>query len=93
VHRPQALGPLRHVLSQLDGAALIDLSGTVRELGVRITPTLESDATVAPVGGTRHTTGRRYSADDPGAVVVVVSEAGPVTVFRAGEVVGRSIEP
>jgi hypothetical protein len=92
VHRPQALGPLRHVLSQLDGAALIDRAGVVRELGVRITPTLDAEARVAPVGGTRHTTARRYSADDPGAVVIVVSEAGPVTVFKSGEVVGRSIE-
>lgn len=92
VHRPQALGPLRHVLSQLDGAVLVDRAGVVRDLGVRISPTSESEANVAPMGGTRHTAARRYSADDPHAVVIVVSEAGPVTVFRAGEVVGRSIE-
>ncbi len=93
VHTPIALGPLRHVLSQLDGAVLVDRAGIVRELGVRIVPSAQSESGVAPVGGTRHTTGRRYSADDPHSVVIVVSEAGPVTVFRAGEVVGRSVEP
>ena len=30
-------------------------------------------------GGTRHTSGRRYSYDDPTATVIVVSEDGPVT--------------
>ena len=68
IHQPQTLGPLRHVLSQLDGAALVDRGGVFRELGVRISPTVEAEATVAPIGGTRHTTGRRYSADDPESV-------------------------
>ena len=43
-----------------------------------------------PIGGTRHTSARRYSADDPDAIVVVVSDDGPVTVFRGGRVIGRS---
>lgn len=91
IHLPTALGPLRHVLSQIDGAALLDPSGVVRALGIRISPSLQAESQVEPLGGTRHTTGRRYSFDDPLAVVIVVSEAGPVTVFRHGEIVGRSI--
>ena len=34
--------------------------------------------------------GRRYSFDDPAATVIVVSEDGPVTVLRNGEVLGAS---
>jgi len=45
---------------------------------------------VEAFGGTRHTSGRRYSYDDPLATVVAVSEDGPVSVLRNGEVLGRS---
>lgn len=90
VDRPSDLGPLRHVLSQVDGAALFDSDGTLRSLGLRLVPSAASERSVAPTGGTRHTAARRYSADEPDAVVVAVSESGPVTVFRRGEVIGRS---
>ncbi len=40
--------------------------------------------------GTRHTSGRRYSFDDPGATVIVVSEDGPVTAMRAGRLLAAS---
>ena len=39
----------------------------------------------------RHTSGRRYSFDDPYATVIVVSEDGPVTVLRRGELLGSSV--
>jgi DNA integrity scanning protein DisA with diadenylate cyclase activity len=42
------------------------------------------------LGGTRHTSGRRYSYDDPFATVIAVSEDGPVSVLRNGAVLGRS---
>ena len=88
--RPSDLGPLRHVLSQLDGAAVFDLDGTLRHLGVRLVPSLDAERDVEAMGGTRHTAARRYSADDPEAVVVAVSDSGPVTVFRGGRIIGRS---
>jgi len=53
-------------------------------------PTTESEGEVDAIGGTRHTSGRRYSHDDPDAVVIAVSDDGPVTLFRGGEVIGRS---
>lgn len=87
---PSDLGPLRHVLAQVDGAAFVDSSGVLRRLGVRLIPSAASEGTVDPLGGTRHTSARRYSADDPDAIVVAVSEDGPVTVFRSGRVIGRS---
>lgn len=88
--RPTDLGPLRHVLAQVDGAAFFDATGVLRQLGVRLIPSAAAEEAVGPVRGTRHTSGRRFSADDPDAIVVAVSEDGPVTVFRAGQIVGRS---
>jgi hypothetical protein len=92
VRRPSHLGPLRHALAQVDGAAVFDSGGVLRHLGVRLVPSAsaEADVDVDPVGGTRHTSGRRYSRDDPLATVIAVSDDGPVTVFRDGAVLGRS---
>jgi hypothetical protein len=87
---PSNLAPLRHVLSQVDGAAVFDATGTLRELGVRLVPSPEAESDVAGFRGMRHTSGRRYSFDDRMATVVVVSEDGPVTVLRAGELLGSS---
>jgi hypothetical protein len=91
--RASDLAPLRHALAQIDGASLFDEAGVLRRIGVRLVPTARSEAEVDGLRGTRHTSGRRYSADDPGATVIVVSEDGPVTVMRAGHVVGASAAP
>lgn len=90
VRRPSDLAPLRHALAQIDGAAVIDHDGILRELGVRLVPSPEAEMTVEGFRGMRHTSGRRYSFDDPTATVIVVSEDGPVTVLRNGELIGRS---
>lgn len=90
VRRPSDLAPLRHALAQIDGAAVFDAGGVLRELGVRLVPSPEAEAVVEGLRGMRHTSGRRYSFDDPTATVIVVSEDGPVTVLRNAEVVARS---
>jgi hypothetical protein len=90
IGRPTDLAPLRHVLTQIDGAAVFDASGRLIELGVRLVPSPDAESAIGALGGTRHTSARRYSYDDRDAVVVAVSEDGPVTVFRGGAVVGRS---
>ena len=46
---------------------------------------------VSGLRGTRHTSARRYSFDDPSATVIVVSEDGPVTVLRHGDILGASV--
>jgi hypothetical protein len=84
------LAPLRHALGQIDGAAVFDGDGVLRQLGVRLVPSSAAEESVDPFGGTRHTSGRRYSYDDPKATVIAVSEDGPVTVLRNGDVLGRS---
>ncbi len=90
ITRATTLAPLRHALAQVDGAALFGPGGVLEQLGVRLAPSPEAEARVPGLRGMRHTSGRRYSYDDPGSTVVVVSEDGPVTVFRGGEVLGTS---
>ncbi|MDH3293825.1 MAG: diadenylate cyclase [Acidimicrobiia bacterium] len=90
IDRPTDLAPLYHVLGQVDGAAVFDHSGTLTELGVRLVPSTEAEARVKPLGGTRHTSALRYSFDDISATLIVISEDGPVTVMRAGAILGQS---
>jgi sensor domain DACNK-containing protein/DisA checkpoint controller-like protein len=90
IRRAAHLAPLRHALTQVDGAAIFDREGVLRQLGVRLVPSHAAEKSVEAFGGTRHTSGRRYSYDDPRATVIAVSEDGPVTVLRNGEVLGRS---
>ncbi|MGV3758695.1 MAG: diadenylate cyclase [Actinomycetota bacterium] len=93
VTRPMSLAPLRHALAQVDGAAVFDAGGTLRQLGVRLVPSPAAESQVEGLRGMRHTSSRRYSWDDPDATVVVVSEDGPVTVLRKGQVLGSSLRP
>ncbi|HPU38997.1 MAG TPA: diadenylate cyclase [Microthrixaceae bacterium] len=86
VQTPADLAPLVHVLAQIDGAAVFDVDGTLRELGVRLLPDPETESAVEGFRGMRHTTARRYSVDEPDSVVIVVSEDGPVTVMRQGRI-------
>lgn len=90
ISRATDLAPLRHALAQVDGASLFDAEGTLRAIGVRLIPSAEAEMTTDAFRGTRHTSARRYSADDPGATVIVVSEDGPVTVMRGGRLLGAS---
>jgi hypothetical protein len=92
IRRASHLAPLRHALAQVDGAALFDVRGQLVKLGVRLVPSRAAEETVPAFGGTRHISGRRYSYDDPLATVIVVSEDGPVSVLRNGEVLGASSE-
>ena len=92
IRQASHLAPLRHALAQIDGAAVFDAKGALRRLGVRLIPSSASELVVEAFGGTRHTSGRRYSHDDPLATVVVVSDDGPVTLLRNGTVLGSSRE-
>jgi hypothetical protein len=86
VRRASNLAPL----AQIDGAAVFDREGVLRQLGVRLMTSKASERNVEALGGTRHTSGRRYSYDDRFATVIAVSDDGPVTVFRGGSVLGTS---
>lgn len=90
VLEPTDLAPLRHALAAVDGAAVFDAAGTLRQLGTRLVPSSDAESVVDGFGGMRHTSGRRYSFDDEAATVIVVSEDGPVSVLRAGRILGSS---
>jgi hypothetical protein len=91
ITNPADLAPLRHVLSQIDGAVVFDGDGRLVEMGARLVPSPEAEAEVDGFRGMRHTSALRYSVDDPEATVIVVSEDGPVTVLRKGKRVGASL--
>lgn len=90
IDRPMHLAPLRHALAQVDGAAVFGSDGVLRQLGVRLIPSADAERAVDGFKGTRHTSGLRYSYDDPASIVIAVSEDGPVAVFRNGMILGRS---
>lgn len=82
-------GPLRQLLSQSDGAALLSPGAEVIEVGYYLRASAEAYAAagVDPDRGTRHASASRFSFDRTDAVVFVVSQDGPVTVYFKGAVV------
>jgi hypothetical protein len=75
---------LLSALGQRDRAALVDADGTVAALDVGLNWGERAERMVGIVGGMRHTSARRFSFEEPGAVVFVVSQDGPATVFSDG---------
>lgn len=83
--RPGGPAAIANAIAQTDGAALFGPDCLLTSLGVQLVPSTEAKNRIDLVGGTRHTSAQRYSYDDPDAVVIVVSEDGPVTVMHQGE--------
>ena len=75
---------ISHFLSQLDGATFLDSRGQLIASGVHLQYSEMSTRCVPEFRGTRHTSSVRYSFDHPDAIVVTISEDGPVTVFYNG---------
>jgi hypothetical protein len=71
-------------LQQHDLAVLVTAQGRVEHLGVGLLSTAHADATVTDGRGMRHRSAHRFSFDQPSATIIVVSEDGPVTIFRDG---------
>ena len=88
--RPVDLAPLRHALAQIDGAAVFDARRRPAPARRAAGAERRGRDEVEGLRGMRHTSGRRYSFDDSAATVIVVSEDGPVTVLRNGELLGAS---
>lgn len=77
------LPALQQLLSQKDGATMIDPAGNVVAVGVHLAP--KGKAEFLPKHtGTRHTSARQYSFDVTESIVTVVSSDGPVSIFSDG---------
>jgi DNA integrity scanning protein DisA with diadenylate cyclase activity len=74
-------------LQQRDLATIVTAEGLVELLGVGLRSSREAEAATEADPGMRHRSARRFSYDEPTSTVVVVSEDGPVTVFRRGEAI------
>ena len=81
---------LTTVLRQHDLAVIVDGDGALRKVAVGLRRTQAAERAVSTDRGMRHRSAQRYSHDHSTATVVVVSEDGPVTVFRGGAVVVAS---
>jgi hypothetical protein len=82
VTRREHFPALLSVLGQMDRAALVAADGGISTLGAGLQWSDRSSALIAPPDGTRHTSARRFSFDEPSSLVIVVSEDGPTTVVR-----------
>lgn len=85
--RPGEAAAIANALAQTDGAAIFDGDGELHAVGMRLAPSARAEERVAALSGMRHTSAKRYSFDDPNCVVIVVSDAGPVTIMYRGETI------
>ena len=73
-----------HFLSQIDGATILGPDGRLMRTSVHLRYSQRSSELIPEYKGTRHTSAQRFSFDDSRALVIAVSEDGPVTVFSDG---------
>jgi DNA integrity scanning protein DisA with diadenylate cyclase activity len=59
-------------------------NGHVQSYGCHLSYTDRARGALELAGGTRHTSAKCFSYDEPGTLVITVSEDGPVTVFAHG---------
>lgn len=72
------------VLAQTDLATLVSADGDIGRLGVGLRSSAASEAAIHLEAGMRHRSAARYTWDHDHTVAFVVSEDGPVTLFRHG---------
>ena len=80
-------------LQQHDLATLVTADGGVQYLGVGLRSSEEAERnTDREHRGMRHRSAQRFSYDHPSTTIAVVSENGPVTIFRGGRAVGLTAD-
>ncbi len=77
-------------LQQHDLATLVTAEGSVEYLGVGLRSSAEAERNVDSDRGMRHRSAQRFSYDHPSTTIAVVSENGPVTIFRNGRAISLS---
>jgi DNA integrity scanning protein DisA with diadenylate cyclase activity len=78
-------------LMQTDLATIVAADGVVLRLAVGLRATPEAGSAIDHARGMRHRSAARYTFDQRGALAVVVSEDGPVTVFLHGRPLSECI--
>jgi hypothetical protein len=81
-----------NALAQTDGAAIFDADCCLKAIGVRLASSADAEHRIGAMRGMRHTSALRYSFDDREAIVLVVSESGPVTLMHAGKAI-TTVDP
>jgi hypothetical protein len=89
VTSPHHYPALFAALQQTDLAALVTKEGLVTHLGVGLRSSVEAEDTVTQERGMRHRSAARFTWDHDHTVAFVVSEDGPVTVFRRGKAIAE----
>jgi hypothetical protein len=79
-------------LQQHDLATLVTADGCVEYLGVGLRSTAEAERAVDSDRGMRHRSAQRFSYDHPSTTIAVVSDNGPVTIFRGGQAISLSAD-
>ena len=77
-------------LQQHDLATLVTAEGSVEYLGVGLRSSTDAERNVDSDRGMRHRSAQRFSYDHPSTTIAVVSENGPVTIFRNGLAINLS---
>ena len=79
-------------LQQHDLATLVTAEGSVEYLGVGLRSSAEAERNVDSDRGMRHRSAQRFSYDHPSTTIAVVSDNGPVTIFRGGRAIALTAE-
>ncbi len=77
-------------LASHDLATIVAPDGRVLKIGAGLRTSSEAYASIPADRGMRHRSAQRFSYDHPEVAAIVVSESGPVTVFRQGEAIAAS---
>ena len=87
--------PIWHLLVHTDGVCRLNSCAHLIQVGLhlRASGAAFQSVQVRSDRGTRHASAKRCSFDVPSAVVFVISEDGPVTVFAGGQVVASINTP
>jgi DisA bacterial checkpoint controller nucleotide-binding len=78
-------------LQQHDLATLVTADGNVEYLGVGLRSSADAERNVDSDRGMRHRSAQRFSYDHPSTTIAVISENGPVTIFRNGQAISLSV--
>lgn len=84
VNEVSAISRIEHLLKYHDGAAIISPEGTIEYLGAHLSYNEETAKNISEDGGTRHTSAKRFSFEHGEAIVFVVSQDGPVSIYSDG---------